>query len=179
MTPSFGPPKHAANRLLTLLAPGIAAVLLLLMAPPALPQTGAPAVVVVDAAAANSVEFDLPALRALPMTEFDTSTVWTETVDHYAGVLLRDLLQEVGVDLAATDGRVVIHALDGYTATFGFDDITPEAPLLAFLRNGAEMPLRAQGPFWILFPFDDNPAFQTETAYARSVWQVSRIVVER
>lgn len=136
-------------------------------------------VILEDSSADLRLEFDVNGLTGLPQTEFSTSTVWTESVDHYTGVLLRDLLLVAGIDPAAGAGKVVIDALDGYSASIGFDEITPVAPMLAFLRNGARMPLRAQGPFWMIFPFDDDPAFQNETTYARSVWQVSHLRVER
>lgn len=140
---------------------------------------GAAEVVVEDPRGGTALRLDLDGLRALPAVDVVTGTVWTDAVNRYTGVLLRDLLVHLGVDPADGPGQVTISALDGYSATLPFEEIDDIAPLLAYLRNGAPMPLRAQGPFWLIFPYDDDPAFQTETTYARSVWQVSHILVER
>ena len=152
---------------------------LVAMAGPLMAQGGAAAFVLEDRGAARHLAFDKDRLGGLPRTEYLTSTVWTDSVDLYTGVLLRDLLLAADIDPGAGPGEVVIQALDGYSATIGFEEITGIAPMVAYLRNGAEMPLRAQGPFWLLFPFDDDPAFQNETTYARSVWQISHLRVER
>lgn len=132
-----------------------------------------------DAATLTVRQFDRDGLRMLPQTAYVTGTVWTEAVNRYTGVLLRDLLLEAGVDPEDGDGTVTVMALDGYSATLAFGDITDVAPMLAYLRDGAEMPQRAQGPFWLIYPFDADDAFRTETTYARSVWQVTRLLVER
>ena len=171
-----GPGGRPDRRNLLCLAAGVTLVLL---AGPLVAQHHEGVVILEDDSAELRLEFDVNGLAGLPQTEFSTSTVWTESVDRYTGVLLRDLLLAAGIDPAAGRGTVVIDALDGYSASIGFDEITPVAPMLAFLRNGARMPLRAQGPFWMIFPFDDDPAFQNETTYARSVWQVSHLRVER
>lgn len=176
------PPRPNA-RLRALRAPGRALVLALLaallMAPPAPGQGTGPSFVVEDPREGLVREFDIDLLATLPQTDYVTATVWTDAVNHYTGVLLRDILRHAGIDPAAGPGTVTVTALDGYSASLPFAEIDVVAPMLAFLRNGAPMPLRAQGPFWLLFPYDDDPAFHTETTYARSVWQVSRILVER
>ncbi len=156
-----------------------AACMLAALGAPLAAQAGGAVVALYDAQATLRLEFDTAGLAALPQTEYRTSTVWTESVDLYTGVLLRDLLLAAGIDPGNGPGQVVIEALDGYSASIGFEEITPAAPMLAYLRNGARMPMRAQGPFWLLFPFDDDPAFQTETTFARSVWQISHLRVER
>lgn len=159
---------------------GVAACVgVVVLAGPLAAQHDGATVILEDSRAQTRLEFDMDGLSGLPLTEFSTSTVWTESVDRYTGVLLRDLLLAAGIDPAGGAGKVTIEALDGYSASLGFEDITTVAPMLAFLRNGARMPLRAQGPFWMIFPFDDDPAFQNETTYARSVWQVTRLRVER
>lgn len=168
--PALRPPATGALLLAMLLA--------LLPATPGA-NAGSPAVTIEDPGHGTVVEIDRSAMRQLPHSEFSTSTVWTEGVDRYGGVLLQDLLAAAGIDTAAGNGRVQVSALDGYSAVLAFSEITAQAPLLAFLRNGDPMPARAQGPFWLLWPFDDNPAFRTETTYARSVWQVSHLLVER
>ncbi len=125
----------------------------------------------------SPVQVSLADLEDMPLTDFVTSTVWTEGVDHYSGILLRDLLLHHGIRPDSGPGRVDLVAIDGYSATIEFAQITERAPMLAFLRNGAPMPLRNQGPFWLIFPYDDTPAFRTESIYALSVWQVQTVSV--
>ncbi|MGY6411239.1 MAG: molybdopterin-dependent oxidoreductase [Alkalilacustris sp.] len=146
---------------------------------PGVADGNGPRFVFEERAAGLRLDFDRDGLAGLPLTEYVTSTVWTESVDRYTGVLLRDLLLSAGIDPGKGPGQVTVEALDGYSASIGFEEITTVAPMVAFLRNGREMPLRAQGPFWLLFPFDDDPSFQNETTYARSVWQISHLRVER
>jgi hypothetical protein len=132
---------------------------------------------IVELPGVDAITLSMDELAAMPRTEFSTSTVWTEQVDHYAGVLLRDLLRHFGQDPETETGSVVLIGLDGYSATLQFELISAEAPLISFLRNGEPMSVRSQGPFWAIFPYDHNPAYRTESIYATSVWQIRTIRV--
>lgn len=125
----------------------------------------------------NPQRITLTDLSELAQHSYHTSTVWTEGVHAFSGVLLRDLLDHLGVALGSDGGHVVLDALDGYTARIEADLITDSAPLLSFLRDGKPLPRREQGPFWLIFPYDDDPAFRTEAIYARSVWQIVSMTV--
>ena len=116
-------------------------------------------------------------LGALPQSRITTSTVWTEKAHDYDGVMLFDLLAAHGIDPTDRVGYVTVQAVDGYSAQIDFSLISPQAPMLAYLRNGEPMPLRRQGPFWLLFPYDDDPSFRSESIYALSVWQINTIRV--
>ncbi|ATX66713.1 hypothetical protein BG454_13520 [Roseinatronobacter bogoriensis subsp. barguzinensis] len=116
-------------------------------------------------------------LVELGLTDIATSTVWTQDVDVYSGVLLADLLTELGVGLNARGGSVTLDAMDGYSATISFETILSARPLLAFHRNHRPMPVRAQGPFWLIFDYDSDARLRTETHYAKSVWQVVRLKI--
>ena len=39
------------------------------------------------------------------------------------------------------------------------------------------MTVRDKGPFWIIYPFDSNPDYQSEVIYSRSIWQLNRLEV--
>jgi len=52
-----------------------------------------------------------------------------------------------------------------------------DGPLLAYLRNGETMSVRDKGPVWLIFPFDDEPKFQNEEYYSRSIWQLDQIEI--
>ncbi|MCA3450202.1 MAG: molybdopterin-dependent oxidoreductase [Rhodobacter sp.] len=117
--------------------------------------------------------FDMALLDGLPRHSFATSTIWTEGVDTYEGVLLTDLLKALG----ATGTNVLAKALNDYEITFPVADATAEGPLLAYRANGKPMSIREKGPIWMIFPYDDVEAFRTEQTYSRSIWQLDRIVV--
>ncbi len=126
----------------------------------------------------NSVNMTMKELTELPLTEFTTSTVWTKGVDRYTGVLLRDLLGHLDIDISANSGTVTFDAVDGYSASISFPTIRSAEPLLAFHRNDRPMSIRSQGPFWLIFNYDADARFRTETLYALSVWQIERLTVE-
>jgi hypothetical protein len=37
------------------------------------------------------------------------------------------------------------------------------------------MSIREKGPLWLVYPYDLNKAYQSETIYSRSIWQLVRI----
>lgn len=119
----------------------------------------------------SEARLDLAMLEALPRTGFSTSTVWTEGVARYDGVLLTDLLAALGasgLELSAT-------AIDGYRVVIPVAELATDGPILAFLHNGAPIPVRDRGPLWLIYPFDDNAAYRNDTTYARSIWQLTLI----
>ena len=118
--------------------------------------------------------FDLAMLEEMPVTEFTTSTVWTEGASTYTGVLMRDLLEMLG----ANGSQLVASAVDGYQVVIPLDELHADGPIIAYRRDGELMPLRDRGPLWVLFPFDDNPAYRNETSYGRSIWQLTQIAIE-
>lgn len=126
----------------------------------------------------KSVTMTMEDLADLPLTEVTTSTVWTKGVDRYTGVLLHDLLSHLDVDISQNAGAVTLAAIDGYSASVNFSTINSAAPLLAFQRNDRPMSVRSQGPFWLIFDYDADARFRTETLYALSVWQIERLIVE-
>lgn len=117
--------------------------------------------------------FDLAMLEKLPQHEFKTTTIWTEGVVDFKGVLLTDLLAAVG----ATGTVLTATALNDYQIDIPISEITAEAPMLAYLANGEPMSVRDKGPLWVVYPYDQDEAYRTEQTYARSIWQVDRLAV--
>jgi hypothetical protein len=160
----------------------LAAVTGLLAAPSAwaegLAEPQGDVILTVSGAIANTNDdglalLDMALLDGLPRHSFATSTIWTEGVDTYEGVLLSDLLAAVG----ATGTNVMAKALNDYEITFPVAEATSEGPLLAYRTNGKPMSVREKGPIWLIFPYDAVEAFRTEQTYARSIWQLDRIAV--
>ncbi len=117
--------------------------------------------------------FDMEDLRALPSVEFDTGTIWTEGTQTFKGVPLAVLLNHVG----AAQGTVRAVALNDYAVPIPTADAVAGGPIVAYMQNGAEMPIRDKGPLWIVYPFDDNDTYKSEEYYSRSIWQLDRIEV--
>jgi hypothetical protein len=121
----------------------------------------------------DSAAFDLEMLQGLPAVSFETTTIWTEGVQTFEGVALSDLLEAVGAE-GETLSAV---AFNDYAVDIPASDAVTDGPIIAYLRNGAPMSLRNKGPLWIVYPYDANPDYQSETIYARSIWQLNRIEV--
>lgn len=122
----------------------------------------------------KSAQFDLAMLQALPQATIRTTTPWTEGVTEFTGVPLAELLAAVG----AKGAKLQATALNDYSVELPVTDENGVDPLVAYLTNGKQMPVREKGPLWIIYPFDAKPATQSETYYSRSIWQLSRLSVE-
>ncbi len=118
--------------------------------------------------------FDLHMLEALGTTSFTTTTIWTEGPQRFTGVSLHDLLSALDV----TGGSIKAVAINEYSTEIPLEDAVPEGPIIAWARNGSLMSVRDKGPLWLVYPFDDHPEYRSEIIFARSIWQLSRIVVE-
>ena len=122
----------------------------------------------------ETLTFERSALEALPVAQFTTTTIWTEGEQTFTGVTLHDLLSELGVE----DGVVKATAINDYAIEIPYADITEDAPVIAYLRNGEEMSVRDKGPLWVVYPYDSAPEFRNEVAYSRSIWQLDRIDIQ-
>lgn len=112
-------------------------------------------------------------LKALPVARFDTVTIWTDGTQTFEGVSLRALLDHVG----ASDGDLEAVALNDYAVTIPASDAVEGGPIVAYAHNGQAMSVRDKGPLWVVYPFDANDTYKSEEYYARSIWQLDRIVV--
>ena len=117
--------------------------------------------------------FSLADLDALEQESFETSTIWTDEAVTFSGVSLAFLLAESGVD-----GQILsMTALNDYAIEMPIEQIGEKFPIIATRMNGKIMSVRDKGPYWIVYPYDSAAEFQTETIYARSVWQLNRLNV--
>lgn len=117
--------------------------------------------------------FDNDALHALPVTSFTTSTIWTDGPQSFEGVLLKTLLDRVG----AAEGTIKAVALNDYMVEIPTEDAVDGGPIIAYMRNGHEIGVRDKGPLWLVYPFDDDRAYQSEEYYSRSIWQLNRLTI--
>ena len=119
------------------------------------------------------VELDLDAIQRMPKHQIITSTPWTEGVSTFDGVLLRDLMQELGV----TGSSIKLVALNDYSITIPVSDLESYDVMIAYLRDGAPMPVRDKGPLWIIYPLDSHPELNVQETHAKMIWQVRRMEV--
>tara|TARA_R110002124_G_scaffold154005_7_gene321030 strand:+ start:761 stop:1237 length:477 start_codon:yes stop_codon:yes gene_type:complete len=119
-------------------------------------------------------EFSLEELQALPTTSFETTTIWTEGSQTFEGVSLAALLDHLEV----TEGMIEATAINDYSVAIPMSDATDDGPIIAYLNNDAPMSRRGKGPLWIVYPYDSNLKYQTETVYSRSIWQLDRLSIK-
>ncbi|MBB4020315.1 MULTISPECIES: molybdopterin-dependent oxidoreductase [Actibacterium] len=118
--------------------------------------------------------FNLEDLQALPASSFQTTTIWTEGAQTFRGVSLKALLESLDV----TEGVIHATAINDYSVTIPMTDATADGPIIAYAANDAPMSRRGKGPLWIVYPYDSDLKFQTETIYSRSIWQLDRLTIE-
>ncbi|SMX29335.1 hypothetical protein TRP8649_03468 [Pelagimonas phthalicica] len=147
-------------------------VFLLAGAPLASDQQAATPVLTVETQA-SSIDYDLVALRDLPQTSFETSTIWTTGVKAFTGVALLALLDEMEIK----SGTVRARAANDYAVDIPVASLSADAPIVAWQMDDALMSRRGKGPLWIVFPYDRSPEFRTETVYSQSVWQLQSLHV--
>ena len=119
--------------------------------------------------------FDRAMVEALGTKVVVTTTPWHTGPVRFEGVSLDQLMKTVGAE-----GRSVkATALDDYSATVPLEDFARHGVILALKRDGQYMAPDDQGPLFIIYPYDSNPELHSETYYARSVWQVKRLDVQK
>ena len=121
----------------------------------------------------GAMVFDRAMLKRLPRTSFTTTTIWTEGVHRFTGVKLADLLDAV----AAEGDTLRATALNDYEIKMSLEEARDGA-LLAYAMDDHAMSVRDKGPLWIVYPYDADTAYQSETIYARSIWQLDRIRIQ-
>lgn len=112
-------------------------------------------------------------LNELPTVNMVTDTPWTNTTATYTGVRLNVLTELLPVQ--APRRRVRLVALNDYSVTASLDLLLDADATLVYERNGEPMPVRDYGPFWLLFPFSDQPGLARPEIRDVSVWQLQRL----
>lgn len=121
----------------------------------------------------DEAAFDLAMLEALPATEFETETLWTDGTHTFRGVTLGALMDAVGADGSLI--RAV--ALNDYAAELPMSDASDGSALIAYHIDGKTMSVREKGPLWVVYPFSSDAKYRKELIYSRSIWQLSKIEV--
>lgn len=172
MTPNVDPRRR---QLLAALAAGAALPALPARADGLPPPDGPPLLTVTGLISRTNdgaqAVFDLAMLAALGTVTYRTSTIWTQGEQSFTGVPVRQLLDTVG----ASGSTIEASAINDYLIDIPVAELAADAPIIAYLQNGRPMSVRDKGPLWVVYPYDSRTEYQSETAYARSIWQLARM----
>lgn len=116
-------------------------------------------------------------LGLLPQVTYETMTQWTKGETVFRGPSLRSVLDEAGASELPPEAVLLLTAANGYSVRFPHRYVEDEAPIIAIEKDGKPMSLRDNGPLWLVFPFDDDPKYQSELFYSFSIWQLTKITV--
>lgn len=128
---------------------------------------------VANANVGDEAHFDRAMIEALPARRLDTTTVVTDGVQTFDGVLMRDLLEAAG----ARGGTATARALNDYAIEIPMSDFHDYDVVLALRMGGEELTARDKGPLWIVYPRDDHTSLQDIRYDYRWVWQLIHVEV--
>lgn len=123
--------------------------------------------------AGGAATFDFAMLESLPGRSATMETPWTTGSSTFEGPRLHAVIAAAG----GHGKRLLVKALNDYTAEIPFEDATAFETILAVKMNGAPMSVRDKGPLFLIYPFDKNPELYNEKYFSRSVWQIREIEV--
>ncbi len=118
-------------------------------------------------------QFDLTMIQALPRSTVYTSTVVTDGVKRFDGVLMRDLLDPLGISGQAE--HVEATALNDYLVDIPLADFYEYDVLLATHMDGVLLQPIDKGPLWIVYPRDKHRKLQDIRYDYRWVWQLKHL----
>jgi hypothetical protein len=113
----------------------------------------------------------LSQIEALGRVDLVTHTPWTIGPQNFAGLPMERLLEAV----EARGETLRALALNDYAVSMPIAEIVAAGAFLATQLDGAPIPVRLRGPFWIIFPWSQRPDLGDAIYRRRSVWQVQRI----
>lgn len=126
------------------------------------------------ASGSESADAGTVLLESLPAHSLHTSTVVTDGVLKFDGVLMRDLLNHLG----AHGETVTATALNGYAVDIPIQDFENFDVLLAWSADGERLKVDDKGPFWIVYPRDQHSVLQDIRYDYRWVWQLNELRVK-
>ena len=124
-------------------------------------------------AAPSPRRLGLAALDAIGSEPLTTRTPWTQGPQHFSGLPIERLL--AAVDAQGTVLRAI--ALNDYAVTMPVERLVASEGFLATRQDGAPIPLRQRGPFWIVFPWTRRPELEDADHRQRAVWQLHVIEI--
>jgi hypothetical protein len=117
---------------------------------------------------------DMAALEKLPQHDLTVQTPWYPQPVTFTGPLLRDVMSAVG----ASGTALKASAIDDYDVVIPFTDIQKYDVILGRKLNGKPLSVRENGPLFVMYPLDSDPALRSKLIFDRCIWQLKSIVVE-
>lgn len=117
---------------------------------------------------------DVQHLQHLPQHTIYTSTVATDGIKRFDGVLVRQVLDLVGADGTYLEAQ----AHNGYTVHIPMSDFVDYEVLMATHMDGKQLELSDKGPLWIVYPRDSHRKLQDIRYDYRWVWQLKQLTVK-
>ena len=122
----------------------------------------------------GAIYFSPGDMAASTPVEVITDSPWTTGKTRFRGVLLRDILDKV-----EADGTILkASAIDGYTVEIPISDAEDFEVIIAYKMDGEWLEDEVYAPFWIIYPYDTDKELAQEKYYGRSIWQLTKLVVE-
>ena len=121
----------------------------------------------------QTVEFTREQLAGMKQEVIETSSKWIEGVNKFSGPLIMDLLNEAGF----AGETIEAEALDKYSLDVPRSHLTGDGAILAISMNDKPLP-EEQAPFWIIFPYDQNPETKNEEHESWSVYKLAKLTVK-
>ena len=117
--------------------------------------------------------FDTEMLARFAPHHFATSTTVTDGVKRFDGILVRDLLEQLGAK--GTIARAT--ALNDYLIDIPIEDFMKFDVILAHSMDGERLSVRDKGPLWIVYPRDHHSELHDIRYDYRWVWQLRHIEI--
>lgn len=121
----------------------------------------------------ETLQFDRETLAQIDQSQFQTTTIWTDSNHKFQGVSLLSLTELLGV----SDGTLIATAINDYSVEIPVSDAVADGPIIAYMMDGTPMSVRDKGPLWVVYPYDSSPTYRTAVIHSRSIWQLDRIEV--
>jgi hypothetical protein len=93
---------------------------------------------------------------------------------EFKGPALADVLKLAGV----TEGDLSLLASDDYKSEITADEIKAFDPILAIEKDGVRMAPDDFGPFYVMWPFKENPEIDNEKFQSKAIWQLIKVEVK-
>ena len=124
--------------------------------------------------APDGVVFDRDMLWSLVDSIIDSSTIWTDGVKRFRGVLVSAILEATGAKGAEIDAL----AHDEYVISIPRAELEQYGVILALEMDGKPLTTRTKGPVWMIYPRDSFPELQEDIYNLRMVWHTKRLTVK-
>ncbi|PXV72206.1 MULTISPECIES: molybdopterin-dependent oxidoreductase [Pantoea] len=109
-------------------------------------------------------------LEKMPVASITTGTNFTPKAT-FTGVPFQVFLDEYGIKAQA----LRFFALDEYSYTVPVKELLKYHAILAYRKNGKNLPVSDMGPYVVIFPRDEHPELPRADINAKTVWMISEV----